>query len=173
MRISTLACTLVISGYVLACPAAVAQDAPKENKGYTTLKTVVIDLGAEIPSMAGWQLRLRMLKIEPDGHIGLHDHKDRPAVVVFQQGTDTVTNSDGTSTTFKAGDTTAEGVKTVHWHKNAGSDDVLFATADLDQEASELAPASGKPQAGLRLSPCAEVASGSRRSAAIFRSPPR
>jgi len=131
MRISTLACTLVISGYVLACPAAVAQDAPKENKGYTTLKTVVIDLGAEIPSMAGWQLRLRMLKIEPDGHIGLHDHKDRPAVVVFQQGTDTVTNSDGTSTTFKAGDTTAEGVKTVHWHKNAGSDDVLFATADL------------------------------------------
>ena len=101
------------------------------NKGYTTLKTVVIDLGAEIPSMAGWQLRLRMLKIEPGGHIGLHDHKDRPAVVVFQQGTDTVTNSDGTSKTFHPGDTTAEGVKTVHWHKNAGSDDVLFATADL------------------------------------------
>jgi len=22
-------------------------------------------------------------------------------------------------------------VKTVHWHKNAGSEDVLFATADL------------------------------------------
>jgi len=33
--------------------------------------------------------------------------------------------------TFHPGDTTAEGVKTVHWHKNAGSDDVLFATADL------------------------------------------
>jgi quercetin dioxygenase-like cupin family protein len=91
----------------------------------------VIDLGAEIPSMAGWQLRLRTLKIEPGGHIGLHDHKDRPAVVVFQQGTDMVTNSDGTSKTFKVGDTTAEGVKTVHWHKNAGSDDVLFTTADL------------------------------------------
>ena len=131
MRIPMLACTLVISGYALACPGVAAQDAPKENKGYTTLKTVVIDLGAEIPSMAGWQLRLRMLKIEPGGHIGLHDHKDRPAVVVFQQGTDVVTNSDGTSKTFKAGDTTAEGVKTVHWHKNAGSEDVLFATADL------------------------------------------
>jgi quercetin dioxygenase-like cupin family protein len=81
--------------------------------------------------MAGWQLRLRTLKIEPGGHIALHDHKDRPAVVVFQQGTDTVTNGDGSSKTFKAGDTTAEGVKTVHWHKNTSSDDVLFVTADL------------------------------------------
>jgi len=114
-----------------ACASAAAQDAPKDNKGYTTLKTVVIDLEAEIPSMAGWQLRLRTLKIEPGGHIGLHDHKDRPAVVVFQQGADTVTNSDGTSKTFHAGDATAEGVKTMHWHKNAGSDDVLFTTADL------------------------------------------
>jgi hypothetical protein len=26
--------------------------------------------------------------------------------------------------------------KTVHWHKNAGSDDVLFATADLVKKAS-------------------------------------
>jgi quercetin dioxygenase-like cupin family protein len=118
-------------GLGLAIIPARAEEAPKDNKGYTTLKTVVIDLGAEIPSMAGWQLRLRTLKIEPGGHIGLHDHKDRPAVVVFQQGTDTVTNGDGSSKTLKAGDTTAEGVKTVHWHKNTGSDDVLFVTADL------------------------------------------
>jgi len=108
-----------------------AEETPKGNKGYTTVKTVVIDLGAEIPSMAGWQLRLRTLKIEPGGHIGLHDHKDRPAVVLFQQGTDTVTNGDGSSKTFKAGDTTAEGVKTVHWHKNSGNEDLLFVTADL------------------------------------------
>jgi hypothetical protein len=28
--------------------------------------------------MAGRQLRLRVLKIEPSGHIGLHSHKDLP-----------------------------------------------------------------------------------------------
>jgi quercetin dioxygenase-like cupin family protein len=115
----------------LASIPARAEEAPKDNKGYTVLKTVVIDLGAEIPSMAGWQLRLRTIKIEPGGHVGLHDHKDRPSVVVFQQGTDTVTNSDGSSKTFKAGDTVAEGVKAVHWHKNTGSDDVLFVVSDL------------------------------------------
>jgi quercetin dioxygenase-like cupin family protein len=108
-----------------------AEDAPKDNKGYTTPKTVTIDLGAEIPEMKGWQLRLRELKIEPGGHIGLHSHKDRPATVIFQQGTDVVTNGDGTSKTFHAGDTTAEGVKTVHWHKSTGQDSVIIFTADL------------------------------------------
>ena len=131
--IKTIAHSCFASAVILsvAMIPARAEEPPKGNKGYTTIKTVVIDLGDEIPSMAGWQLRLRTLKIEPGGHIGLHDHKDRPAVVLFQQGTDTVTNDDGSSKTFKAGDTTAEGVKTVHWHKNTGSDDLLFVTADL------------------------------------------
>src|SRR5215469_10114748 len=96
---SRIAHALLASAVVLglAIIPARAEEAPKENKGYTTLKTVVIDLGAEIPGMAGRQLRLRTIKIEPGGHIGLHDHKDRPAVVIFQQGTVTVTNGDGSS----------------------------------------------------------------------------
>jgi quercetin dioxygenase-like cupin family protein len=110
---------------------AAAEDAPKDNQGYTTPKTITIDLGNEIPSMAGWQLRLRALNIAPGGHIGLHSHKDRPSVVYFQQGTDVVTNEDGTSKTFHPGDTTAEGVNTVHWHKNTGDDAVVIYTADV------------------------------------------
>ena len=132
MQLQRLACGILSSMIVLGCGlAASAEDAPKDNKAYTTPKTVTIDLGPEIPSMAGWQLRLRMLKIEPGGHIGLHSHKDRPAVVYFHEGTDTVTNEDGSSKTFKPGDTTAEGVKTVHWHENVGGDNVIIFTADL------------------------------------------
>jgi quercetin dioxygenase-like cupin family protein len=123
-----MALTLVL-GY--GAMAGKAEEVPKDNKGYTTSKSVTIDLGSEIPEMKGWQLRLRELKVDPGGHIGIHSHKDRPAVVIFQQGTDTVTNDDGSAKTFKPGDTTAEGVKTVHWHKNAGSDAVVIFTADL------------------------------------------
>jgi quercetin dioxygenase-like cupin family protein len=94
-----------LSGCVICAAVAAAADAPKGNQGYTTPKTVVIDLG-QIEGMAGWQLRLRMLNIAPGGHIGLHNHKDRPSVVYFHQGTDVVTNEDGTSKTFHAGDTT-------------------------------------------------------------------
>jgi quercetin dioxygenase-like cupin family protein len=129
----TLAPALLASALMLGCSASAgkAEDAPKDNKGYTTPKSVTIDLGAEIPEMKGWQLRLRELKIEQGGHIGLHSHKDRPSVVIFEQGTDTVTNADGSSKTFHPGDTTAEGVKTVHWHNNAGQDAIVLFTADL------------------------------------------
>ena len=107
-----------------------AAEAPKDNKGYTASKTTVVELGPEFEGMAGRQLRLRLLTIEPGGYIGLHNHKDRPAVVYFLQGTDTVIRDDGTSQTFKPGDTTGEPA-TVHWHRNDGTDAVILITADI------------------------------------------
>ena len=86
-------------------PLAYAQEAPKDNKGFKTAKSEVVELGPEIPGMEGRQLRLRLLTIEPGGHIGVHSHKDRPAVVYFLQGTDTVIFGDGSVKTFKPGDT--------------------------------------------------------------------
>ena len=68
---------------------AQAAKAPKDNKGYTASKTTVVELGPEFEGMAGRQLQARLLTIEPGGYIGLHNHKDRPAVVYFLQGTDT------------------------------------------------------------------------------------
>jgi quercetin dioxygenase-like cupin family protein len=108
-----------------------AAEAPKDNKGYTASKTTVVDLGPEFPGMAGRQLRLRLLTIEPGGYIGLHHHKERPAVVYFLQGTDTVIRDDGSAQTFHLGDTTGEPGSTVHWHRNDGKDAVILITADI------------------------------------------
>lgn len=124
--------------YVLAAAAfalaatldfAVAQDAPKDNKGFTSSKATIVELGPE--GMPGRQLRLRVLTIEPGGHVGLHSHKDRPAVVYFMQGTDTVIRDDGSSQTFRPGDTTGEPGTTIHWHRNDGKDAVILVTADI------------------------------------------
>ena len=111
--------------------AAAAEEAPKDNKGFTTSKTVAVDLGPEIEGMTGRQLRMRVLTIEPGGHIGLHSHKDRPAVVYFLQGTDTVISADGTSKTFHAGDTSAATKDTTHWHRNDGTDNVVLIAVDV------------------------------------------
>jgi len=108
-----------------------AADAPKDNKGFKSSKATVVDLGPEFNGMAGRQLRLRVLTIEPGGYIGLHSHKDRPAVVYFLQGTDTVIRDDGTSQTFHPGETTGETGATVHWHRNDGKDAVILITADI------------------------------------------
>lgn len=128
MRMTTmwLGCALFAAGVA----AANAADAPKENKGFGASKTTVVELGQDFPAMAGRQLRLRLVTIQPGGHIGLHDHKERPAVVYFQ-GTDTVINDDGSSKTFKGGDTTAESGAAIHWHRNDGQDAVIFVAADI------------------------------------------
>jgi quercetin dioxygenase-like cupin family protein len=120
------------------CGAQIADaaDAPKDNKGYTASKTTVVDLGPEFAAMAGRQLRLRMLTIEPGGHIGLHSHHERPAVVYFMQGTDTVIRDDGSSQTFHPGDTVGETGKTIHWHRNDGKDVVILITADIFKPAN-------------------------------------
>jgi quercetin dioxygenase-like cupin family protein len=110
---------------------AVAADAPKGNEGVSSSKPLTVDLGPEFPGTAGLELRLRVLTIKPGGHIGIHSHKDRPSVVYFVQGIDTVTRDDGTSHTFHPGDSTAEPGTTVHWHKNDGKDDAIFIAVDV------------------------------------------
>ena len=136
MKSRNIVCALVTSILAVGWGAQLgnAQDAPKDNKGYSASKTTVVDLGPEFEAMAGRQLRLRVLTIEPGGHIGMHSHKDRPAVVYFMQGTDT--RDDGSSQTFHAGDTIGETGKTVHWHRNEGKDAVILITADIFKPAN-------------------------------------
>jgi len=111
--------------------ASAEQLAPTENKGFKTTKTQALDLGPEIQGMNGRQLRLRMLTIAPGGHIKIHSHKDRPAVVYFIQGADTVTFGDGTEKTFRAGETTSSSKNTTHWHRNDGKEMVILIAADI------------------------------------------
>jgi len=132
MKSRNIARFLLVS-LIIGCGAtfANAEDGPKDNTGFTASKTTIVDLGPEIEGMTGRQLRMRMLTIEPGGHIGLHSHKDRPAVVYFMQGTDTVTSADGSSKTFHPGDTSAATKDTAHWHHNDGKDNVVLIAVDV------------------------------------------
>jgi quercetin dioxygenase-like cupin family protein len=122
---------LAPSAVLILVGLAVAADAPKDNKGFTASKATTLDLGPEFPGTAGLQLRLRILTIEPGGHIGLHNHKERPTVGYVIQGTDTVIREDGSSKTLHAGDTTTEPGTTVHWHRNDGNDAVILVVTDV------------------------------------------
>src|SRR5471030_1285099 len=62
--------------------------AARETIGVTAELLAEVDLGPEIEGMAGRQLRMRMVTIEPGGVFGpIHDHKDRPGTVYILQGT--------------------------------------------------------------------------------------
>jgi quercetin dioxygenase-like cupin family protein len=64
------------------------EQAAPETKGVAVESLATVDLGPEIEGMAGRQLRMRMVTIEPGGVFGpIHDHKDRPGIVYILQGT--------------------------------------------------------------------------------------
>jgi len=111
--------------------------APKGNKGFTTSKTTVVDLGPQIEGMSGRQLRMRMLTIEPGGYIGLHSHEDRPAVVYFMQGTDEVGLADGSKTIKHPGDMSTATKETTHYHRNIGNDNVVLIAVDVFHPAAK------------------------------------
>ena len=125
-------------GYVLALVVAfglgtaVGQQAPpKDNKGLAVGKTVTRDLGDEIAGMQGWQLRLRVLNLEPGGVVGLHSHKDRPAVAYVLQGTLTEHRDGGPTMDHPKGDAWSEGKETTHWAENKGKTSVVAVAVDI------------------------------------------
>ena len=129
VQISALILGLALSG----APAVVhaQQAAPKGNVGFKATLKQAVDLAPEFDGMSGRQLRMRTITIAPGGHIGIHSHKDRPAVVYFLQGTDTVTFGDGSSKVFRAGDTSYANKDTTHWHRNDGPEPVVLVAVDI------------------------------------------
>jgi quercetin dioxygenase-like cupin family protein len=125
---------LLVFGLLLSYVQRVAnaqQVAPKDNKGFKATVKQVVDLEPEIEGMKDRQLRMRLLTIEPGGYIGIHSHKDRPAVVYFLEGTDTVTVEDGTVKVFRPGDTSSANKDTTHWHRNDGKEPVVLIAVDV------------------------------------------
>ncbi len=134
MRRKLFFVVLLVSGLILSNGFQVAnseQTVPKENKGFKSEVKQTVDLEPEIESVKGRQLRMRVLTIEPGGYIGLHSHKDRPSVVYFLQGTDTVTFEDGTVKVFQPGDSSTANKDTTHWHRNDGTEPVVLIAVDV------------------------------------------
>ena len=107
------------------------RSAPESNQGFSATAKQLVDLGPEIAGMEGRQLRMRLITIEPGGHNAIHSHIDRPIVVYFLEGTDTVTLGDGTERVFRPGDTSFANKDTTHWHRNDGDEPVVFVAVDV------------------------------------------
>jgi quercetin dioxygenase-like cupin family protein len=102
-----------------------------ETKGVTVKLLAALDLGPEIEGMAGRQLRMRMVTIEPGGVYGpLHDHKDRPGMVYILQGTITDLR-DGVAKEYGPGVGWPEDKNTTHWLENRGTTPAVEISVDL------------------------------------------
>jgi len=102
-----------------------------ETRGVTVKLLAALDLGDEIEGMAGRQLRMRMVTIEPGGVFGpVHDHKDRPGMVYVLEGTIT-DHRNGGSEEYGPGPGWPEDKNTIHWLENRGTTPAVEISIDL------------------------------------------
>jgi quercetin dioxygenase-like cupin family protein len=107
------------------------QPAVPETKGVSVEVLGTVDLGPEIEGMAGRELRIRMVTIEPGGVFGpVHDHRGRPGMVWILQGTIT-DHRDGVATEYGPGLGWPEDRNTLHWLENRGTTRAVEISFDL------------------------------------------
>ena len=107
------------------------EHAVPETNGVTTELLATVDLGLEIEGMAGRQLRMRMVTIEPGGVFGpMHDHQDRPGIVYILQGTIT-DHRDGVDTDYGPGVGWPEDRNTMHPLENTGTTLAVEISVDI------------------------------------------
>ncbi len=106
------------------------QVSPGTNGVAVTL-LAAMDLGPEIEGLAGRQLRMRLVTIDPGGVFGpVHDHKDRPGIVYILQGTIT-DHRDGVATEYGPGVGWPEDRNTNHWLENRGTIQAVEISVDI------------------------------------------
>lgn len=102
-----------------------------ETRGVTVQPLATVDLGPEIDGMAGRQLRMRLVTMEPGSVFGpVHDHKDRPGIVYILQGTIT-DHRDGVATDYGPGVGWPEDRNTLHWLENRGTVPAVEISVDI------------------------------------------
>ena len=106
-----------------------------ETSGVAVQELATVDLAREIEGMAGHELRMRMVTIEPGGVFGpIHDHKDRPGLVYVLQGTIT-DHRDGVATEYGPGAGWPEDRNTTHWLENRGTVTAVEISVDVVRQA--------------------------------------
>jgi quercetin dioxygenase-like cupin family protein len=107
------------------------EEVAPETRGVAVKVLATVDLAGEIDGMAGRELRMRMVTIEPGGVFGpVHDHDGRPGTVYILQGTIT-DHRDGVTTDYGPGVGWPEDRNTTHWLENRGTTPAVEISVDI------------------------------------------
>lgn len=107
------------------------ESAAPESGGVEVELLGVIDLASELEGMAGRQLRLRKVIMQPGAVFGpVHDHVGRPGMVYVIEGVIT-DHRDGRSDEYGPGLGWPEDRHTTHWLENRGSVTAVEISVDI------------------------------------------
>jgi len=118
---------MVAIGLLSVATSAVAHERPVEHSGLVVDKRDAFELGAQIPVMDGFQVRVRQVTMEPGGVVAAHDHGTRPGTFFVVSGDNVVEyRADGSSSRIAPGTAVLESAEVDHWVINEGSEALLF-----------------------------------------------
>lgn len=107
-------------------------NAPTAPVGVTDTELASIDLAKENVKLNQRRLRMRHMTIAPGGVVPLHDHADRPALIMVRSGEVYEYSSKcAVPILHKAGEVAREYLGTKHHWKNASSQPVELTIADI------------------------------------------
>ncbi len=137
LLLAGLAATAALSAQAGECPAGKAganplANAPTAPVGVTDTELASIDLAKENVKLNQRRLRMRHMTIAPGGIVPLHDHSDRPALIMVNSG-EIYENSSKCLVPIlhKAGDIAREYLGTKHHWKNETAKPVELTIADI------------------------------------------
>src|SRR5882757_4906747 len=88
--------------------------------------TAAIDLGAEFPSMKGYELAQMVMTVPPGTGRAWHSHAGSPEIVRILSGVLTDARNGGPPTNYGPGSTLSNAQGTQHMWANLGSEPVVF-----------------------------------------------
>ena len=106
--------------------SSLAHEAPTEHKGVSVFGRDALELGAQIPAMEGYQVRVRQVKLAPGGVVAVHDHANRPGAYFVVSGSKVVEVRGDEKTVVAPGTAVLESAELHHWLKNEGDEAHFF-----------------------------------------------
>jgi len=125
-----LAIALAIAAFGIGV-AVGQQTPPTANQGVSASAPTFLDLGQEIDTVDGRQLRLRIVTIEPGGVVAMHSHKGRPTVAHLVSGALTERREGDWVEVHRAGDSWTEGRDVTHWAENKETVPAVIVAVDV------------------------------------------
>lgn len=116
----TLIAAILVSAAATAMPALAHSERPTEHKGVEVFARGALALGAQIPAMEGYQVRIRQVKLAPGGVVAAHAHDARPGAYFVVSGDRVVEHRGETKTVVAPGTAVLESKEVDHWIVNEG-----------------------------------------------------
>ena len=108
-----------------------ATEPPDETFGLAPEVLYQFDLGAQIPALAGFELRGRRITFEAGAATNLHDHSERPGGLYVIEGALTEFRNGGEGTILEVGDSWIEEADLEHWIRNHTDEDAVAIVVDI------------------------------------------